>query len=111
MDDAVDAFFEKKFGSTSLFGSDYEGVLPFEDKAWQEVKPKYRSPSKKYIDIVKSFCNYVYDTYGRIPATMNTKLIPVWLQVHHLEVDFYDKFFAKGMITEAQKNHMALWHS
>lgn len=110
MDDAVDAFVEKKFGSGSPLSPDYKGVLPFEDKVWQRIKPEYRRPSKKFIDMIKSFCNYVYDTYGRLPATINTKMIPVWLQVHHLDVDFYDKHLAREMITEAQRNHMELWH-
>jgi hypothetical protein len=110
MDDAVDAFVEKKYGAGSPLSPDYKGVLPFADKVWQKVRPKYSRPSKTTIDIVKAFCNYVYGTYGKIPATVNTKVIPVWLQVHHIDVGFYDKFFAREIITEAQRNHMELWH-
>ncbi len=111
MDDAVDAFFEKKFGSFSLFGSNYTGVLPFEATQWRKRKPEFRRPSKKRVDIVKSFINYVYDTYGKIPAGMNTMTIPVWLQVHHLDVEFYEKYYAKGMVTEAQRQHLKAWHT
>jgi hypothetical protein len=41
---------------------------------------------------------------------MNTMSIPVWLQVHHVEVEFYEKYYAKGMVTDAQRQHLELWH-
>jgi len=110
MDEAVDAFYEKKFGSCSLFGPDYTGLVPFESNQWGKNKPNYRNPSKKQKEIVKTFINYVYDTYGKIPAGMNTMTIPVWVQVHHIEVEFYEKYYAKGMITEAQRQHLRVWH-
>jgi len=108
MDEAVDAFVEKKFGSGGTYSAEYKGVVPFKD--WQLVQPGYNKPSKLSIDQVKSLCTYVYETYGRIPATYDTKLLPVWLQVHHLDLDFYDKHLAEGMVTEAQRHHMKLWH-
>jgi hypothetical protein len=111
MDDAVDALVQKMYGPDSSWGPDYKGVLPFEYEFWQRIRPEIRRPTEKQIDMVKSFCNYVYDTYGRIPVTSNAKMIPIWLQVHHLDIDFYEKHYAEGMVTEAQKNHMKLWHS
>ncbi len=108
MDEAVDAFVEKKFSSGGTYSAGYKGIVPFKD--WQVVQPDYNKPSKLSIDQVKSFCTYVYETYGRIPATYDTKLLPVWLQVHHLDLDFYDKRLTKGMVTEAQRHHMKLWH-
>lgn len=108
MDEAVDAFIEKKFGSGGPYAADYKGVIPFRD--WQTIQPDYNRPSKLSIDQVKSFLGYVYETYGRIPATFDTKLVPVWLQVHHLDLDFYDKHLADEVVTEAQRHHMQLWH-
>jgi hypothetical protein len=37
-------------------------------------------------------------------------LVPIWLQVHHLDLDFYDKHYPREMVTEAQRHHMELWH-
>jgi hypothetical protein len=59
---------------------------------------------------VKAFCTYVYESYGRFPVYFDTMTIPMWLQVHHLDIDFYDKFFPPEVIAEAQRNHMAEWH-
>lgn len=108
MGEAIDAFIEKKFGAGGPYSAEYKGVRAFRD--WKAVQLDYHKPSKLSIEQVKSFCNYVYETYGSIPATTDTKFLPVWLQVHHLDLDFYDKHFEKEMITDTQRNHLRLWH-
>jgi len=32
------------------------------------------------------------------------------VQNHHIDLDFYDKFYPEGAYTESHKNHFALWH-
>lgn len=108
MDEAIDAFVDQKFGSRGTFSADYEGVAPFKD--WPEIQPHYHKPSQLSIDQVKAFCSYVHETYGRFPATFDTMLVPIWLQVHHLDLDFYDKYYPKEMVTEVQRRHTELWH-
>lgn len=108
MSEAVDAFLDKKFSSGGPYAREYEGVMPFKD--WKAIQPDFRKPSKLSIDQVKSFCTYVYETYGKIPGATDTKLLPVWLQVHHLDVDFYDKYIGREILTEAQRHHTELWH-
>ena len=108
MNEAVDAFVEKKFGGGGSHTAEYKGTTSFKD--WKTIQSDFNIPSKTSIDQVKAICTYVYETYGRFPATTDTKLLPVWLQVHHLDIDFYDKNFAKGIVTEAQRQHMQTWH-
>jgi hypothetical protein len=108
MNEAVDAFLERKFGRGGSHTAEYKGVESFKD--WKAVQADFHIPSKTSIDQVKAICSYVFDTYGKIPATTDTKLIPVWLQVHHLDLDFYDKNLAPGIVTEAERKHMELWH-
>jgi hypothetical protein len=67
-------------------------------------------PSKKVIQMVKDYCNYVFDTYGRFPATFDTIVMPEWLQVHHLEQEFYGKYGLDKLLNETTKKHMGLWH-
>ncbi|RJR40098.1 MAG: hypothetical protein C4576_20585 [Desulfobacteraceae bacterium] len=110
MDDAVDAFVEKTSGASCAQDSEYKGVLPFDYKYWRTIRPASCRPPEKHIDMVKSYCRYIYETYGRIPALTNAKSIPIWLQVHHIDIDFYERHYSQGMITEEQKNHMRLWH-
>ena len=108
MNEAVDAFVDKKFGRGGSHTAEYKGVESFKD--WKTIQADFTIPSKTSIDQVKAICTYVYETYGRFPATTDTKLLPVWLQVHHLDLDFYDKNFAEGIVTKAQRQHMQLWH-
>ncbi len=108
MDDAVDAFVEKKYGSGGIYTSDYSGIVPFKD--WQKVQPGYPVPSKEVIQIVKDYCNYIFDTFGRFPATFDTIVMPEWLQVHHLEQEFYDKYGLAKLLNETHRQHMDLWH-
>lgn len=108
MADAVDAILERKYGKGASYTPEYKGVNAF--KNWSEVQPDYQRPGKLSIDQVKSVLTYLFDTYGRIPVTSDTKLLPVWLQVHHLDLDFYAKHFDPLTITEVQRNHMRLWH-
>src|SRR4030043_424716 len=108
MNEAVDAFVEKKFGGGGSHTAEYKGTTSFKD--WKTIQVDFNIPSKTSIDQVKAICTYVYETYGRFPATTDTKLLPVWLQVHHLDIDFYGKTFAPGIVTEAERKHMQLWH-
>lgn len=108
MSKAVDAFLEKKFGAGAPYNTSYEGITAF--KNWSSVQPDFNKPSDLSVDQIKSFFQYLFDTYGRVPVTADTKLLPVWLQVHHLDLDFYEKNFSPSMITEAHRSHLKLWH-
>jgi hypothetical protein len=108
MDDAVDAFVEKKFGSGGTFARDCSGIIPFKD--WDKIQPGYQVPSETAIQITKDYCNYIFDTFGRFPATYDTIIMPEWVQVHHLEEEFYDKYGRGGLVNETHRGHMGLWH-
>ncbi len=108
MDDVVDAFVEKKFGSGGVFAADCRTAVPFGD--WGKVQPGYPVPSEQVIQITMDYCNYVWDTFGRFPATFDTIVMPEWLQVHHLEEEFYDKYGLDKLLNETHRKHMELWH-
>jgi hypothetical protein len=108
MDEAVDAFCETKFGSGGTFDANCPAKLPFNER--DKVIREYHHPSQKSINMVKDYCRYVYETYGRFPGTYDTKVIPIWLQVHHLDLDFYEKHYPPEIITGAQRTHLNRWH-
>jgi len=108
MDEAVDALIAEREGENGIFTSNFKGVTPFKD--WQAVQkgiPKY---SKETIQITKDFCNYVYEEYGRFPAFFDAIFLPVGITVHHLDIDFYDKYYPSEVLTEEIRNHMKNWH-
>jgi hypothetical protein len=61
------------------------------------------------IEIVKSICNYIYDTHKRFPAHTDAIHVPgIWLQAHKLDLKYYDTFFKDGYTSTQQKNEQ-LW--
>ena len=50
-------------------------------------------PSEEAIAATKTLCSYIWDTYGRFPATIDPFVMTVWYQACHLDVDFYDRYY------------------
>ncbi len=107
MGEAVDKFWDLKFGPTGMFGSKYDGPTPWKDK---ELYLKVRKPSEEGKEVAKTFLNYLYETYGRFPVIYDAVQMPVALAVHHPEMDFYKKYYPGEVFTEAMKNHTKTWH-
>lgn len=93
MDEAVDIFFEHKY------------------EAWKDDKPfPYTEPDKHImkaprptdttIQIVKDVANYIYDTYGRFPAFVDSMYMRLVFQAMHIDPDFYDQYYPKGSYTD-----------
>jgi hypothetical protein len=62
------------------------------------------------IECTKDICNYIHETHGRFPAHTDAIFVPgVWLQAHHLDLEYYDHLFGGGY-TETQAHHQARWH-
>ena len=67
--------------------------------------------SADVIACARDICTYIYETHGRFPAHCDTIHVPgVWLQAHHVENGYYEKFFRNGL-TEAHQLHDQRWHS
>jgi len=66
--------------------------------------------SPEGVACTKDICNYIYQTYGRFPGTVDTMHLPWFMQVHHLDLDFYDRFFRPGAYGDTHAAHMATWH-
>lgn len=110
MNAAVDAVVEEKFGSNGLYQRDTDKPRPFLNASeFVQDVPTY---SDKLVQCVKDICTYMYETYGRFPPHLPTMdMSAYWVQAHHLDLDFYDKFYPAGAYTETQAEHMELWHA
>jgi len=97
VEEAVEEIAAKKWGSEGIYGK----------KGYDLPKPKiYES----IVEITKSYCSYVHETYGRIPKYHDAMFIPILAQIHHLDTGFYEKFFPE-YLHEMDKAHMSTWHS
>lgn len=103
---AVDAFAERKFGPGGPFHRDTPG-------AWTDT-PGFRGSALVHDDEFKACvglqAQYIFDTFGKFPGTVPTVFILNYVQAHHLDLDFYDRFFKPGAYLRTHATHMQNWH-
>jgi hypothetical protein len=110
MADAVQAVVDSKYGPEGTYNNEayFHGIFQ-DDRGARYLKevPHYRDD---VIACTKDVCTYIYETHGRFPAHVDAIYAPgVWLQAHHLDLDYYDTLF-KGGYTETQRDHQRRWH-
>ena len=109
MDEAVDDLLAIRYGENGILLPEYQGPTPLRD--WHSAASRAGRPSQEAIQATKDFCNYVYDTYGRFPAMVDTIQLPIMVTVHHLDLDFYNEFYPPEAVSESIRRHMSLWHN
>lgn len=108
MDDAVDAALAGM--NESLDEWEKRGmVLPhtITNASFESGTPKI---SDEGIACVKDVCRYIYETYGKFPAFNDTMHLLYFIQAHHLDLDFYDRYFKKGAYLDTHAHHFEHWH-
>jgi hypothetical protein len=107
MSDAVDAVVKEKrqlYADVAFF----EKTFKTRGDAFCTEVPFY---DPRVIECTKDICNYIYSTHGRFPAHVDAMYVPgVWLQAHHLDLDYYDQLYRDGY-TETQAQHQERWHN
>ena len=105
MDAAVDAVLAS--ASRNISGS--SGAVPY---LMSEVE--HRAGTVKVSDegiaCTKAICNYIFETYGRFPGGIDAMHLMWFMQVHHIDTDYYDRFFSPGAYGPSHAHHMATWH-
>jgi hypothetical protein len=103
---AVEAFCERKFGPGGPFHRDTPG-------AWSD-SPGVRGSAQVHDQTFKACvalqAQYVLDTFGKFPGTVPSVFIMNYVQAHHLDLEFYDRFFKPGAYLGTHAEHMARWH-
>jgi hypothetical protein len=103
---AVEAFAERKFGPGGPFNPDTPG-------AWSD-SPGVRGSAEVHDEEFKACvalqAQYVLDTFGKFPGTVPSVFILNYVQAHHLDLDFYDRFFKPGAYLRTHAEHMKRWH-
>jgi hypothetical protein len=110
MAEAVDTVIADKFGPNGIYADE----ALFERIYKGDFGAKYLSEASDYtadvIACTRDICTYIYETHGRFPAHCETIHVPgVWLQTHHVEEEYYDRFFRHGL-TDAHRVHDHDWH-
>lgn len=110
MSSAVDALLDHKYGAQGIYKDPQYFDKVFKKglaRTYLDEVPRY---TPEVVECAKDVCNYIYDTYGRFPAHVDSIFVPgVWVQAHHLDLEYYDRFFENGY-SETQAAHDARWH-
>jgi len=83
------------------------GPLPWRETSLAEEIP---GPSEEAVEATKLMAGYVWQRYGRFPATIDPFLMTVWYQAQHLDIDFYDRFYPPAAVPDHIRNHIREWH-
>jgi hypothetical protein len=107
MDAAVDHVLALRWGKRGIFSAPEKQKIPWSSP---EVARAVPPPSEEAIECTKTLCRYIWETYGRFPATLDPFLMTVWYQACHLDVDFYDRYYPQDALPAHVRSHMADWH-
>jgi hypothetical protein len=103
---AVEAFVARKFGP----GGAYDPAVPGAWKDSAAVKEGVTPYSEELVACLAEVAQHIYDTRGRFPATFSTIVLPGFVQVVHLDTDFYDRHFQPGVYLQTHADHWQRWH-
>ena len=106
MKDAVDAVCERKFGP----GGPFNPATPGPWKDTPRVRGAALAHDDRFKECVTLQAQYILDTFGKFPGTAPSIFVITCLQAHHLDLEFYDKFYEPGAYLRTHADHMAKWH-
>ena len=103
MEEAVLAFVDRKYAQGTGVFRDGAAATNWQDgPSVQAGIPPY---SDRAIAATIDYCTYVYERYGRFPANSGPFRTVLAHQAHHLDPDFYDRFYRPGTLTNNQRQH------
>ncbi|WP_069804111.1 hypothetical protein [Thermogemmatispora onikobensis] len=103
---AVERFCERKFGPGGPFHPDTPG--PWKES--RRVRASAQVHDERFRECVALQAQYIFDTFGKFPATVPTIFILMYLQAHHLDLEYYDTLFEPGAYLRTHTEHLRKWH-
>jgi len=104
---AVESLSERKFGPGGPYNSNTPG--PYKNNAG--VRKSGEVHNEEFKECVTTIAQYIYDAFGKFPATVPSIFAMMYLQTHHLDIDFHNEHFTEGAYLETHAEHMKSWHS
>jgi len=96
MRDAVLAFVDYKYAEGRGTMRDGGAATGWSDPARVQAGiPRYPD---RTIEATIAYCEYVYNRYGRFPAMCGPFRGILAYQAHHLDTDFYERFYRPGVV-------------
>jgi len=110
MSAAVDSVIASKFGTGGIYTDKDVFTRIYKEDYGQRYLAEASEYEERVVDCARDICEYVIRTHRRFPAHTDAIHVPgVWLQAHHVEPEYYERFFVHGL-TETHRRHAELWH-
>jgi hypothetical protein len=103
MHEAVDAFMAVKWAA---FDDDVPKPYTEPDRIVNSI-PR---PHDDTVELVKRYCQYCIDTYGRFPVYIDPMYQRLTCQAQHVDPDFYAEYYPPGALTHQHHEHFTRWH-
>jgi len=108
MEEAVLAFIEHKYAQNSGTFRDGGQATAWKDgAAVQSGIPPY---SDEAVAATIAYCEYLYNRYCRLPSMCGPFRTVLAYQAHHLDTDFYQRFYKPEALTRDHLDHFDLFH-
>lgn len=107
MREAAQRFAARKFGPGGAYDPATPG--PYRDNAG--VKAAVERYSPEFVAMLGETAQYLYDTYGKFPATVPSIYVRIYAQAQHVDLDYYDHFLGPDALLDTHREHMARWHA
>lgn len=103
--DATQAVVKRKFGEGGPFNKNTPG--PWKESSRVRSSAQFHSP--EFQACVATMAQYIFDTFGTFPASVPAVYSLMYLQAHHLDLDFYDHYYNGGSYLYTHANHKKWW--
>ncbi len=104
---AVEAVCEPKFGPDGPFHPDTPG--PWKDSRTVRSAPQVHDERSRVCVALRA--QYVLDTLAKFTGTVPSMFAMMYLQAHHLDLGFYDRFYTPDAYLATHAAHMDRWHA
>lgn len=116
MEAAVQSVVDDKYKSGGIYGGGERGVFKLRkaNAGWQEpeqVSSQVPQISKKAISATVSLLEYIWNRYGRFPATYPPFHTLMGFQAGHVDEEFYNKHYRSESLSDTHRYHMKHWHN
>ena len=100
MADAVRTVVEIKYGMGGVFRTSQGSAWVKHDSVVSEV-PRV---SEAAVEATIAYCEYLWSRYGRFPVYVPPYRTVLGFQACHLDVNFYDRFYQPGALSETVRS-------
>lgn len=102
---AVEKVVARKFGTGGPFNAGTGGHY----KKTETIRSSAVPIGEEFVDCVATMAQYIFDTFGRFPATVPAIFTLMYLQAHRLDTEFYDTHFEAGAYLRTHAAHQQNW--